>query len=581
MNDKEIKEPKETNMTTRQFFTFLKTLKWPVGLVVIALVLAILQTGASLAIPLFTRDMIDSFSFDSFQWQLLAILVLIFTVQAIAGGVSYYLLSYTGEMLVSDLREKMWRHVLRLPVSFYDETETGETMSRITQDTSVLKNLVTDHLVSFITGMISVIGAVGILFYLDWKMTLVMLLVVPITMVIILPLGRMMHRIAKATQNELARLSGHLGRTLSDIRLVKSYRAEGQEEESGRIAIQSLFQYGLKEARVQAVLSPLMTLVMMGMMVFIFGYGGAQVSQGHLTAGTLIAIIFLLFQMMMPFMQMARFFTVFQKAVGSTERIQQILQIPIEPQGGTEAADAGTLVFEDVHFAYNEEKQVLRGVDFKAPMNTVTAFVGPSGGGKTTIFSLVERFYTPTKGRITFSGVALDEIALEAWRNKIGYVSQESPLMSGTILDNLTYGLREQPPLEEVKRAAEAANALDFIEALPAQFQTTVGERGMKLSGGQRQRLAIARALLHDPDILLLDEATSSLDSASEAHVQEALHHLMDGRTTMMIAHRLSTVLHADQLIFIEKGKVTGVGTHDQLYREHAMYRKFAQGQGL
>lgn len=581
MNDKEIKEPKETNMTTRQFFTFLKTLKWPVGLVVIALVLAILQTGASLAIPLFTRDMIDSFSFDSFQWQLLAILVLIFTVQAIAGGVSYYLLSYTGEMLVSDLREKMWRHVLRLPVSFYDETETGETMSRITQDTSVLKNLVTDHLVSFITGMISVIGAVGILFYLDWKMTLVMLLVVPITMVIILPIGRMMHRIAKATQNELARLSGHLGRTLSDIRLVKSYRAEGQEEESGRIAIQSLFQYGLKEARVQAVLSPLMTLVMMGMMVFIFGYGGAQVSQGHLTAGTLIAIIFLLFQMMMPFMQMARFFTVFQKAVGSTERIQQILQIPIEPQGGTEAADAGTLVFEDVHFAYNEEKQVLRGVDFKAPMNTVTAFVGPSGGGKTTIFSLVERFYTPTKGRITFSGVALDEIALEAWRNKIGYVSQESPLMSGTILDNLTYGLREQPPLEEVKRAAEAANALDFIEALPAQFQTTVGERGMKLSGGQRQRLAIARALLHDPDILLLDEATSSLDSASEAHVQEALHHLMDGRTTMMIAHRLSTVLHADQLIFIEKGKVTGVGTHDQLYREHAMYRKFAQGQGL
>lgn len=239
MNDKEIKEPKETNMTTRQFFTFLKTLKWPVGLVVIALVLAILQTGASLAIPLFTRDMIDSFSFDSFQWQLLAILVLIFTVQAIAGGVSYYLLSYTGEMLVSDLREKMWRHVLRLPVSFYDETETGETMSRITQDTSVLKNLVTDHLVSFITGMISVIGAVGILFYLDWKMTLVMLLVVPITMVIILPIGRMMHRIAKATQNELARLSGHLGRTLSDIRLVKSYRAEGQEEESGRIAIQS------------------------------------------------------------------------------------------------------------------------------------------------------------------------------------------------------------------------------------------------------------------------------------------------------------------------------------------------------
>ena len=574
-------EEEKQPMKAKEFFRFLRTLKWPVWMVVIALVLSLVQTAASLAIPLFTRDVIDSFTVESFSMNIVLILVAIFIVQAIAGGISYYFLAYTGEKLVSDLREKMWTHVLHLPVTFYDETETGETMSRITQDTSVLKNLVTDHLVSFITGMVSVVGAVGILFYLDWKMTLIMLLIVPLTMLIILPLGRMMHRVAKATQNELARLSGHLGRTLSEIRLVKSYRAEHAEEKQGNIAIQSLFQYGLKEARIQAFLSPLMTLIMMGMMVFIFSYGGAQVAKGELSAGTLVAIIFLLFQMMMPFMQMARFFTVFQKAIGATERIVAILEMPKEPDVGARPAHAGTLAFEDVHFGYNPEEPILKGVSFQAPMNTVTAFVGPSGAGKTTLFSLIERFYEPNAGKITFGGVDIAQVDMKEWRGKIGYVSQESPLMSGTILDNITYGLREKPTLEEVQQAAEAANAWEFIEELPAQLQTTIGERGMKLSGGQRQRLAIARALLHDPDILLLDEATSSLDSASEAHVQEALQRLMEGRTTMMIAHRLSTVTHADQLIFIEDGKVTGVGTHKELYNHHEMYRQFAQGQGL
>lgn len=574
-------EEEKQPMKAKEFFRFLRTLKWPVWMVVIALVLSLVQTAASLAIPLFTRDVIDSFTVESFSMNIVLILVAIFIVQAIAGGISYYFLAYTGEKLVSDLREKMWTHVLHLPVTFYDETETGETMSRITQDTSVLKNLVTDHLVSFITGMVSVVGAVGILFYLDWKMTLIMLLIVPLTMLIILPLGRMMHRVAKATQNELARLSGHLGRTLSEIRLVKSYRAEHAEEKQGNIAIQSLFQYGLKEARIQAFLSPLMTLIMMGMMVFIFSYGGAQVAKGELSAGTLVAIIFLLFQMMMPFMQMARFFTVFQKAIGATERIVAILEMPKEPEVGARPAHAGTLAFEDVHFGYNPEEPILKGVSFQAPMNTVTAFVGPSGAGKTTLFSLIERFYEPDAGKITFGGVDIAHVNMQDWRGKIGYVSQESPLMSGTILDNMTYGLREKPTIEEVQQAAEAANAWEFIEELPAQLQTTIGERGMKLSGGQRQRLAIARALLHDPDILLLDEATSSLDSASEAHVQEALQRLMEGRTTMMIAHRLSTVTHADQLIFIEDGKVTGVGTHKELYNHHEMYRQFAQGQGL
>lgn len=252
-----------------------------------------------------------------------------------------------------------------------------------------------------------------------------------------------------------------------------------------------------------------------------------------------------------------------------------------ERADGVKAVPDGSIQFEAVDFSYESGKDVLQGVSFQAKPGTVTAFVGPSGGGKTTIFSLIERFYLPTAGEISIGGTPIANIALSDWRKRIGYVSQESPLLSGTILDNIAYGLDIRPSLEEVRRAAEAANALRFIEEMADGFETLVGERGMKLSGGQRQRIAIARALLHDPEILLLDEATSNLDSGSEAHVQEALQRLMEGRTTLIIAHRLSTVIDADQLVFLEAGQITGIGTHNELIDSHPLYREFAEGQGL
>ncbi|WP_339254797.1 ABC transporter ATP-binding protein [Sporosarcina sp. FSL W8-0480] len=575
--EKELK----TKGSMKEFVVLLRQLRWPKGITVIALILALFSTAASLAIPLVTRQLVDSLSAASFDWKTAVFLFAVFVLQAVLGGVSYYLLAYIGETIVADLRNKLWDKVLRLPVTYYDENETGETMSRITQDTTMLKQLVSDHLVSFITGIISVIGAVAILLYLDWKMTLIMLVSIPISLAIIMPLGRIMHKIAKATQGEMAKFSGHLGRVLGDIRLVKAYRAERNEGEKGGNAIRSLFSFGLKEARIQAIISPVMTLVMMSILVVILGYGGAQVSKGDLSPGTLVAIIFLMFQIIIPFAQMAQVFTIFQKAVGATERIQQILRMKSEPANGKSVVPAGSIQFESVDFSYESGKDVLQGVAFRANPGTVTAFVGPSGGGKTTIFSLIERFYLPTSGIISIGGTPISDIALSEWRKRIGYVSQESPLLSGTILDNIAYGLEIRPSMDEVKKAAEAANALEFIEAMEDSFETLVGERGMKLSGGQRQRIAIARALLHDPEILLLDEATSNLDSGSETHVQEALQRLMQGRTTLIIAHRLSTVIDADQLIFLEAGRITGIGTHDELFNSHQLYREFAEGQGL
>ncbi|MEK3936742.1 ABC transporter ATP-binding protein [Sporosarcina sp. FSL W7-1349] len=566
---------------TKQFFVLLKGLKWPIGVAVVALLLSLMETAAGLVIPLITRDLVDTLSSALFNWKTAALLFVIFIIQAVTGGVSYYLLTYIGETIVADLRSRLWNKVLRLPVPYFDANETGETMSRITQDTTTLKDLVTNHLVTFISGLISIVGSIIILFVLDWKMTLIMLISIPISMAIMFPLGRIMHKVAKATQAEMASFSGHLGRVLGDIRLVKTYRAEPIEAEKGSQAIRSLFGFGLKEARIHAVISPVMTLMMMSILVVILGYGGAQVSRGTLSAGTLVAIIFFMFQIIMPFAQMAQFFTSFQKAVGATERIQTILGLPSERAEGQEAVPSGNIRFDHVSFSYETGKPVLSDVSFEVRLGTVTAFVGPSGGGKTTLFSLLERFYAPVEGVISIDGMPIDRIALSEWRRKIGYVSQESPLLSGTILDNIAYGLERRPSMEEVRNAAEAANALDFIEAMPDQFETLVGERGMKLSGGQRQRVAIARALLYNPEILLLDEATSNLDSGSETHVQEALARLMEGRTTLVIAHRLATIIHADQLIFLESGEITGRGTHEELYRHHALYREFAQGQGL
>lgn len=569
--------------STKGFFTLLKSLNWPVKMTILAMVLSLLSTVIGLIVPLVTKDLVDTLTTTAFNWKMIALLLVVFLLQAVSGGFSFYLLSYIGEYIVADLRKKLWSKVLHLPVTYYDQNESGETMSRITQDTSTLKSLVTDHLVNFVSGIITIIGSVIILFFIDWKMTLIMLISVPLSVAIMMPLGTMMHKVSKATQKEMASFSGLLGRVLSEIRLVKSYRAEKTETTSGNEAIQNLYRFGLKEAKIQAFISPFMTLIMMGILVIILGYGGLQVSKGILSAGDLVAIIFYLVQIIVPFAQMATFFASFQKAVGATERIQDIFHMDSEAvELDTEQPlDDGIVTFVDVHFSYGPDKKVIDGISLEARPGTVTAFVGPSGGGKTTIFSLLERFYEPDAGEILFNQTPIKELSLRTWRSKIGYVSQESPLMSGTILSNLTYGMTDIPPMEKIIVAAEAANAAIFIDELSDKYDTLVGERGIKLSGGQRQRIAIARALLHNPKILLLDEATSNLDSGSEASVQEALERLMKGRTTLIIAHRLATIIHADQIFFLEKGKITGAGTHDELIASHDLYKEFTHGQGL
>jgi ATP-binding cassette subfamily B protein AbcA/BmrA len=321
-----------------------------------------------------------------------------------------------------------------------------------------------------------------------------------------------------------------------------------------------------------------MSLVLMALLVLIVGYGGARVASGALTAGDLVAFILYLIQIVLPVTMLTNAVNQLQKARGATQSIIALLGAPEEAMEGGEAVvrTDEAIRFEDVSFSYKAGESVLKGLSFSLEPGSVTAIVGPSGAGKTTVFSLLERFYEPDSGRILLGDRPIKDYGLSSWRARIGYVPQDSPLMAGSIRDNLGYGSTRALSEPEIREAAAMAYADEFIERLPEGYDTDVGERGVKLSGGQRQRIAIARALLRDPAILMLDEATSSLDSAAEEWVQEAMDNLMRGRTTLVIAHRLSTVVDADRILFLEGGEITGAGSHEELLASHRLYRSFA-----
>ncbi|WP_249598873.1 ABC transporter ATP-binding protein [Peribacillus frigoritolerans] len=564
----------------RQFIRLVQQTKPSKLMIGIALALSLGTTGVALLVPLFTKNLINDFSVSSLNAERITLLVVAIIVQALASGFSIYLLNRIGQSVVAGIRDQLWKKLLVLPVSYFDDHPSGETVSRMTNDTTVVKGLISEHLSNFVTGIISIVGSMIVLFVLDWKMTLLMFTAIPLSVLILMPLGKKMHKISKGMQDETASFTAVLQQVLTEIRLVKASNAEALEYQNGQKGIQKLFQFGLKEAKIQALIAPLMSLVMMALLVLILGYGGMRVSSGALTAGALVAFIMYLFQIIMPMAQLASFFTQFQKATGATERIISILDSVEEEDAKQPVQNMSQSISVDhLNYSYNNGEQVLKDISFNVEAGKVTAIVGPSGSGKTTLFSLFERFYKPQEGSISIGGTSINDFTLLSWRSQIGYVSQESPIISGTIRDNICYGIDRDITDEELNQVAKMAYADQFISELPNGYDTEVGERGMKLSGGQRQRIAIARAFLRNPKILMLDEATSSLDSKSEKVVQQALNHLMKGRTTIVIAHRLSTVIGSDQIIFLEKGKITGSGTHKELYNTHSLYREFAEQQ--
>lgn len=574
---------KEKQSGIKPFIELILSTKISKWALVAGLIGSMLTMLVNLAIPLLTRKLVDGFTLEALSTTLIITILVVFILQAVIDGLSTYILAAVGQRIVARLREKMWFKLLRLPVRYFDKTPSGESVSRVVNDTGIVKDLISNHFPQFITGIITIIGAIVILLIMDWKMTLLMLLAVPITFLIMMPLGSRMAKISKKMQDETATFTGNIQQTLGEVRLMKSSTAEEVEENQGKSGIRKLYSLGLREAKVFALIGPLIYTIMMFVIVVIIGYGGIRVSEGTMSTGSLVAFLLYLFQIIFPITSFAMFFTELQKAKGATERIIAILDLEEEEGqvGITRDISTQSIYVDDVSFGYDEGEVVLADVTFEAHPGEMIAFAGPSGGGKTTLFGLLERFYEPVRGEIRIGNTPIRELSLASWRGQIGYVSQESAMMAGTIRDNLTYGLddAEKIPDDRLWRVTEMAYAATFIRSFPDGLATEVGERGVKLSGGQRQRINIARAFLRDPKILMFDEATASLDSQSEHAVQRALSRLMEGRTTFVIAHRLSTIVNADKIIFIEKGKITGLGTHEELIATHDLYRKFAEQQ--
>lgn len=567
----------------KPFFSLILATNIPKLALTIGLIASVITTLAGLVVPLLTKNLVDGFSVSSLSIPLIIAIVAAFIIQAVVNGISTYLLTAVGQRIVARLRDNMWVKLIRLPVSYFDRTSSGETVSRVVNDTNIVKDLISEHFPQFVTGIISIIGAVTILLVMDWKMTIIMLLSVPVTVAVMMPLGRRMAKISRGLQDETAVFTGNVQQTLSEVRLMKASNAEHNEEQKGLQGIKKLLGFGLREARIFALIAPLMYFVVMVVIVMIIGYGGMRVASGTLSTGSLVAFLLYLFQIIMPITTFAMFFTQLQKAKGATERIIDILDLKLENgQDGLEMDIADKPIHvQNVSFAYTQDEPVLSNISFTAEPGEMVAFAGPSGGGKSTMFGLLERFYEPVIGNILIGKTPVQDLSLESWRSQIGYVPQESAMMAGTIRENLCYGLAnwKQVPDEQLWTVAAMAYADQFIKTFPDGLDTEVGERGVKLSGGQRQRIAIARAFLRDPEILMMDEATASLDSQSEKVVQQALTRLMKGRTTFVIAHRLSTIVDANTIIFIENGQVTGSGSHQELTESHALYREFAEQQ--
>ncbi|PGL69323.1 ABC transporter ATP-binding protein [Bacillus sp. AFS055030] len=574
----------ETNLNKkndwRNFISLIKNANPPKWLFAIGLLLSVATTLVGLLLPLLTKKFVDGFSLASLSTGQIAIFIAVLIIQAISSAASIYLLSRVGNTVVANVRHRLWKKMIVLPISYFDETQTGDNVSRVTNDTAVLKGLITEHITNFLTGIISIIGSFILLLVLDWKMTLVTFSIIPVIALIFIPIGKQMSKLSKATQDETAKFTSLINQVFSEIRLVKVSNAETTEISNGDKGIINLLSFGIKEGKLHSFIGPIVSLVMMLILVVIIGYGGVRVSSGAITAGALVAYILYLFQIIFPVTQITHFFTELQKTKGATERMISILELDEEDyQTGKKEVDMSLPInINKLHFAYKEE-ELLTNLNFVIPPGKVTAIVGPSGSGKTTLFSLIERFYPPKSGDITIGNNSINSFNLESWRKQIGYVAQESPLIVGTIRDNICYGIKREIPDKELTYVSRMAYVDQFVNDLPDGYDTEVGERGIKLSGGQRQRIGIARALLRNPKLLMLDEATSNLDSRSELVVQNALSNLMKGRTTLIIAHRLSTVIDADQIVFLDNGKVTGIGTHDELYKNHIMYREFANQQ--
>ena len=547
--------------------------------------LCLLVSSASfLAIPYVIRPLIDSVFVHHDAAALDRVTLTLVGVVVVTAAFGYgrgYLLAYTGTRIVSDLRVRLYTHLQGLSLSFYDERRTGEIMSRVTADTTLVQTVITNNLLSLVQQVFTLAVVVVIVLVTDWRLALLALAVAPLLVVMGLLVGRRTRALSQQAQEQLAEASTVLEETLSTTRVVKAFGRERYELERYAGAVGRSFSITVSAARLRALFEAVMTTAGFAAVAVVLWFGGHEVLAHRLTPGGLISFLFYLMLLIGPLQSLASLYNEFQQALGGAARIFELLDtrpaIVDAPGAYALPAVRGHLEVRGLSFAYGADGRmgavVLDEINVTAAPGQVVALVGPSGAGKTTLVSLLPRFYDLTAGRITIDGHDITGVTQESLRAVMAIVPQEPTLFGGTVRENIAYG-RAGATGDEVELAARAANAHAFIAALPDGYDAIVGERGVKLSGGQRQRIAIARAILKDPRLLILDEATSALDNHSEALVQEALERLMAGRTTIVIAHRLTTVERADKIVVLDRGRVVEEGTHADLLARGGLYQR-------
>jgi subfamily B ATP-binding cassette protein MsbA len=548
------------------------------GILAVGLLLMAVNRVSGLILPASTKYLVDDVIGRQHIQLLTPIVLTVLAATVIQGLTSFtltQLLSKSAQKMIADLRRQVQAHIGKLSISFYDSNKTGVLVSRIMSDVEGVRNLIGTGLVEFVGGVMTAILSLVILLRISVAMT-----VIAFTVLLVFGIGlnkafTTIRPIFRARPKITAEVTGRLTESLGGVRVVKGYHAEAREEKIFSSGVQRLLDNVLKTLTATSVMS-LSAAALMGLVSAVIMFMGAhRILAGTMTLGTFLTYSIFLGLLVAPVFQIVAIGTQITEAITGLERTREILDEKIEDEAPGRVVRlprvTGQVVMEDVNFAYDSRKEVLHDINFRAEPGTVTALVGPSGAGKSTIIGLIAAFYVPSSGRVSVDGIDLSTVKLDSYRTQLGVVLQETFLFDGTIRENVAFA-RPEASEAEILAACRIARVDEFAEAFENKYDTVVGERGVKLSGGQKQRVSIARAILADPRILILDEATSSLDSESEALIQEGLRYLMRGRTTFVIAHRLSTIRRADQILVIEAGRIIERGTHTSLFAAGGRY---------